>query len=311
MTSPVSLSHWHVLGAGAIGGLWAIRLRTGGYQVSLIEHSSFAAPHRPLCLMDEGQETCRDFSVRPPYCHDSLSPLLVTTKAGDTATALIPLLDDMKPGDIVLLLQNGMGVDDWLRQQRPDLCILTGITTDGVFRKSRNHLMLAGKGKTLLGGETPEEQLIAAQIAYQWSNCRATVEAVPDIRLRRWQKLAINCAINPLTALYHCRNGELEYRADALATMRELCTEVAAIMQAEGLPACGDALFTDACQIARQTAANTSSMLADVIAGRNTEIDFMNGHVVSMALRHGIPVPTNQAIIQAIRALHPPPDPTV
>lgn len=311
MTLPVSLSHWHILGAGAIGGLWAFRLFSTGCEVTLIGRSSSLESMQRLCLVEAGQKTCHDFPVRLPHTHQPLPILLITTKAGDTATALTPLLDDLHPGNIVVLLQNGMGVDEWVKQQRPDLFIVTGITTDGVFREDRQTLVLAGNGKTLLGGETPEEQQLAQRVAGQWQASGADVEAVPDIRLRRWQKLAINCAINPLTALLRCRNGELEHHADALATMRSLCAEVAATMQAEGLPANGDELFENACRVARQTAANTSSMLADVMAGRPTEIEFMNAHVARVALRHGIPAPTNQAITQAVRALHPAPDPAV
>jgi 2-dehydropantoate 2-reductase len=304
---PVSLSHWHILGAGAIGGLWAIRLHELGCRVSLIEHASPLTTHRTLYLLRRDREVCHDFPVRALNDHHSPSPLLVTTKARDTATALAPLLKHLRSGDIVLLLQNGMGVDDRLRQQRSDLTILTGITTDGVFRTHRSHLTLAGMGKTLLGGETTVEQAIATQIAQQWQRSDAEVIAVPDIRQHRWQKLAINCVINPLTALYRCRNGELENHAKAITTMRTICTEVAAVMQAEGLATNGEELFTLARQIARQTAANTSSMLADVLAGKATEIDFMNGYVVNVALRHGIPTPTNQDLLQAIRALHPHP----
>jgi 2-dehydropantoate 2-reductase len=217
---PVSLSHWHILGAGAIGGLWAIRLHELGCRVSLIEHASPLTTHRTLYLLRRDREVCHDFPVRALNDHHSPSPLLVTTKARDTATALAPLLKHLRSGDIVLLLQNGMGVDDRLRQQRSDLTILTGITTDGVFRTHRSHLTLAGMGKTLLGGETTVEQAIATQIAQQWQRSDAEVIAVPDIRQHRWQKLAINCVINPLTALYRCRNGELENHAKAITTMR-------------------------------------------------------------------------------------------
>jgi 2-dehydropantoate 2-reductase len=310
VTVPVSLSHWHILGAGAIGGLWAFRLHAGGHAVSLIERSPSSVSLVQLVLSANGRETRHTFPLQSPDNPDSPSPLLVTTKAGDTAAALSPLLATLKPGDIVLLLQNGMGVDEWLRQLRPDLLILTGITTDGVYRTDRHHLVLAGEGRTLLGGEAPEEYAIAQQVAQQWLNCGTAVEAVPDIRLHRWQKLAVNCAINPLTALYRCRNGELEHHADAISTMRTLCAEVAAVMQAEGIPTSAEALFASASQIARQTAANTSSMLADVMAGRKTEIDFMNGHVENVAMRYGIPVPTNHTLIQAIRALHPAVGPT-
>lgn len=297
-----ALSHWHVLGAGAIGGLWALRLQAIGCTVSLLASSPDVSPRR-LCLQADGERHCHDFDTSRG--DTPLSPLLVTTKAGSTKAALTPVLDRLEAGDIVLLLQNGMGIDDWLRQQRPDLTLITGITTDGVYRQSRNELVLAGRGVTLLGGETDREQDITGAIARQWSGTGADVSAVSDIRRQRWLKLAVNCAINPLTAVYRCRNGELALLPDALASMDAVCRETAAVMQAEGVPVEADALFARAVEVSRLTANNTSSMLADVLAGRVTEIDFMNGHVAAVAARHGLSTPTNTALVAAIHALHP------
>lgn len=303
MTAPESFPHWHILGAGAIGGLWALRLQALDRDVTLIERAA-SVTRRRLCLSDNHRERCHDFSVMAAdSLPQSLSPLLVTTKAGDTAIALQPLLPLLHPGDTVILFQNGMGVDDWLRQIRPDLLLLTAITTDGVYRQDRNTLVMAGHGTTLIGGESPEEQHQARHIAGLWRQSCARVEAVDDMRQRRWQKLAINCAINPLTGRYRCRNGDLLEKPEALLVMRTLCDEVAAVMRAEGLPAEGQALFDIACQVAHQTAANTSSMLADVLAGRPTEIDFMNGHVVRTGEKHRLGCPANAAITTEIHAL--------
>lgn len=303
MSTAESFPHWHILGAGAIGGLWALRLQALDREVTLIERARTLTPRR-LCLAEHLYERCHDFPVMAAATPgQALSPLLVTTKAGDTAAALQPLLPMLHAGDTVILLQNGMGVDDWLRQLRPDLLLLTAITTDGVYRQDRNTLVMAGHGVTLIGGEQPEEQLQAQHIAGLWRQSCARVEAVDDMRQRRWQKLAINCAINPLTARYRCRNGELLDKPDALRTMQALCHEVAAVMKAEGLSAEGPQLFDIACQVARQTGANTSSMLADVLAGRPTEIDFMNGFVVRTGEQHHLTSPTNAAITAEIHDL--------
>ena len=300
--TPPSLSHWHVLGAGAIGGLWALRLQAIGCRVTLLEPHP-AAPKRTLCLQADDERDCQDFDCSSGNA--PLSPLLVATKAASTKAALTPLLRLLAPDDIVVLLQNGMGVDEWLKAERPDLCLITGITTDGVFRKSRNELVLAGRGSTQLGGETPASHQAAEQIAQQWATTGADVTATAAIRTERWMKLAINCAINPLTALYRCRNGELMHYPDALATMAEVCREVAAVMHAEGIEASGDALYERALDVARRTEANTSSMLADVLAGRPTEVDFMNGHIVAVAARHGLAAPANARLVTAIHALQP------
>lgn len=296
------LSHWHVLGAGAIGGLWALRLQAIGCRVTLLAASPEPSTRR-LCLQADGMHHCHDFDTGPGV--PPLSPLLVTTKAGTTKAALAPLLDSLAADDIVLLLQNGMGIDDWLRQQRPDLTLITGITTDGVFRESRNELVLAGRGMTQLGGDTATERNTAEAIARQWAGTGADVSAEIDISPHRWRKLAVNCAINPLTALHRCRNGELVHLPEALTIMQAVCRETAAVMQAEGVPADGEALFATALDVCRRTAANTSSMLADVLGDRITEVDFMNGHVVAVAARHGLDTPANAALVTAIHALHP------
>ena len=74
-------------------------------------------------------------------------------------------------------------------------------------------------------------------------------------------------------------------------------------MRAEGIEASADALYERVLDVARRTAANTSSMLADVLAGKYTEVDFMNGHVVAVAARHGLVAPANARLLAAIRAL--------
>ena len=307
MIADPTLSHWHILGAGAIGGLWALRLHSIGCRVTLIERAPLS-PERRLQLTDNSHSSCHDFPVVAANAATLLlSPLLVTTKAGDTINVLAALLSRLSVGDTVLLLQNGMGIDDWLRQQRPDLQILTAITTDGVFRPTRDHLVMAGHGETLIGGNTAAEQETAMQIAPQWQKTGEVVQAVTDIQRRRWQKLAINCAINPLTARYRCRNGALLDMPEALSAMRSICAEVAEVMSLEGYPASTASLYDAACAVARQTATNTSSMLADIQAQRPTEVDFMNGHIVTMARKHGIATPSNARITAEIRALHPPP----
>ncbi|MDO8266657.1 MAG: 2-dehydropantoate 2-reductase [Moraxellaceae bacterium] len=307
MIADPTLSHWHILGAGAIGGLWALRLHSIGCRVTLVERAPLS-PERHLQLTDNSHTSCHDFPVVAANAAIlPLSPLLITTKASDTLAALTPLLPRLNAGDTVLLLQNGMGIDDWLRQQRPDLQILTAITTDGVFRPTRDHLVMAGHGETLIGGDTAVEQEAALQIARQWQKTGEAVQAVADIQRRRWQKLAINCAINPLTTRYRCCNGALLDMPEALFAMQSICAEVAVVMRLEGHPASTASLFDAACAVARQTGTNTSSMLADVQAKRPTEIDFMNGHIVTMARKHGIDTPANARITAEVRALHPHP----
>jgi len=299
-------SSWHVLGAGAIGGLWALRMASAGIHVTLLTHDNTAAPSRKLLLQDGSSTLEHTFKQASTESSGDISCLLVTTKAGITTTALAPLLPHLPTGAIVLLLQNGMGTEDTLQAQRPDLCVLNAITTDGVFRRGKDDLVQAGHGETWLGSMHRRDEENARAIATTLSQTGWPVHFAPDIRLRRWQKLAMNCAINPLTARYHCRNGELLDKPEALATMLGICTEVAAVMQAEGMNADSEALFRLACEGAAKTAANISSMRADVEAGRRTEIAFLNGYLLSRAVPHGIATPVNSTLCAEILAMSPP-----
>lgn len=296
LSPPAVPAPWHVLGAGAIGGLWALRLAARRFPVILIGRS--ALPSRTLRLQDGDAVHERSLPQVSAGATGPLQRLLVATKCQDTQDALAPLLPDLAPAATVVLLQNGMGVEDWLRASRPDLHVLVAITTDGVFRPAPGTLVLAGRGGTWLGCLALADSALATAVAADLGMAFA-----PDIRERRWLKLAMNCAINPLTALRRCRNGELLTDAAALADMRATCAEVACVMRAEGLAADSESLYRLACETAEKTAGNISSMRADVEAGRATEIDFLNGFVVARAQAHGIRVPANARLVAAIHAL--------
>lgn len=300
--NPVLKTPWHVLGAGAIGGLWALRLAAAGHAVTLLAHED-AARSRRLTLMEGEPSLAGEFPQIRSTLATGIAQLLVTTKSNLTATAMAPLLPGLAAGSTVLLLQNGMGADEWLLAQRPDLHVLVGITTDGVYRRDRNTLVQAGRGETLIGTSTIADVPLAEKIAEEFAATGAAARFAADIRLRRWEKLAMNCAINPLTALYRCRNGELLEKPEALQTMQLIAGEVATVMQAEGMLMDAEELFRRICLAAEKTAANISSMHADVAAGRATEIAFINGYVADRAKRHGIAVPQNLKLLADIQAL--------
>lgn len=293
---------WHILGAGAIGGLWAMRLASAGIGVTLLKHND-SRPARTITLQDGTQYSRHCFTQHTADNAGSISRLLVCTKAGNSMPALTALLPLLADDACVVFLQNGMGTEDFLHTLRPGLCVLNAITSDGVFRPDKDQLVQAGHGETWLGCNDAAHEKTAQLIAATLSSTGWPVHFATDMLQRRWQKLAINCAINPLTARYRCHNGELLNNVEAVATMRSICTEVALVMNAEGLSADAEQLFQLACQTAEKTAANISSMRADVDAGRCTEVDFMNGYLLRRASAHGIAVPVNKALCAEIQAL--------
>ena len=118
-----------------------------------------------------------------------------------------------------------------------------------------------------------------------------------------WVKGVANAAINPLTALWRVPNGELLTAPERRGLLADLVVEAAAVTRARGitLPLADPLAHTE--HICRVSAANHSSMLQDIEHGRPTEIDSINGVIVSEGRRLGVPVPLNEAVWRLVRAM--------
>lgn len=296
---------WHVLGPGAIGSLFAWYLADAGLQVRLLtRHAGESA--RLITLehqghLDKGHHDTRAFHVDH---HDTpIQRLLVTVKAHQTETALHAIAHRITADTLILFLQNGMGAWQVAERLFPDSPCILGTTTEGAWRAADHHIVHAGRGETWIGSLQSRWQPQAVSVVRQWQHTLFHPHHDDNILARLWRKLAINCAINPLTVLYDCRNGELLDKPAALVQMKAICAEVEEVMAAVlGVPA-SMPLLELACDVARKTGANQSSMLQDYRRGQPTEIDFITGYLVQEARRLGLDVPENAAVLSAVRQM--------
>lgn len=278
---------WHLLGAGSMGSLAAHRLLQSGYQVRSINRQQ-TAQQRTLHWPDGRQHT---FSLPAASEDEPINHLLLAVKAGDTRTALTPLITRLSPSADILRLQNGMGVLDEI--VLPDsVRVFHLVTTDGAWR-SAEQVHVVAENNTLLGTEdasvAPPSWFKSLQP--HWSG----LQWCQDIERAQWRKLAVNAVINPLTALYRCCNGELLDGAERQQQMAALAAEVDQVLSAY-YPDWPMDTLARSCDIAEQTAANTSSMLADVLAGRSTELSYINGYLLKQAKRAGLFLPSHQSL---------------
>lgn len=118
-----------------------------------------------------------------------------------------------------------------------------------------------------------------------------------DILTRLWRKLALNCAINPLTVLHDCQNGGL---LGHLGEVDALCAELAQLLRRCGQPEAADGLDEEVQRVILATAANYSSMYQDVRAGRRTEVHYLLGHACRAAGRHGLQLPELERLLQRL-----------
>jgi 2-dehydropantoate 2-reductase len=126
----------------------------------------------------------------------------------------------------------------------------------------------------------------------------------PAILQRLWQKLIINAGINPYTAILDCPNGEILSAPLYQSTIDELCQELSELMSAAvQIRQTPGSLRQRIEQVAQNTAGNTSSMRADVLRKRQTEIDFINGYLAKLGKELGIETPVNQMLTEQVQQL--------
>jgi 2-dehydropantoate 2-reductase len=194
-----------------------------------------------------------------------------------------------------------MGFAETLRKRLPHLDLYSGTTTEGAYQLGPREICHAGRGQTRVGQAgtaNPAPWFTQWEIAVPDSLWDANIEQA------LWLKLAINCAINPLTAIHRCPNGELLDNPDLEQQVQQLCLEIEQVSSAAGLGETVRGLHSSVAEVIRGTAANRSSMLQDVLAGRPTEIDYITGYLLELASRHGVPTPHNTAILDKIRSLN-------
>lgn len=135
----------------------------------------------------------------------------------------------------------------------------------------------------------------------------------PEQILRaRLLKLVVNSVFNPLTAIFGCKSGDLIDSAEARDMSLHLIREAGLIARAM-LPRSSDdhveQEFTDEAlsdlfwDLARKNANNIGSMLQDIRKGRKTEVDYINGYLVSQGQRLGLPTVHHEKICDTIRKL--------
>ncbi|CAD5106853.1 putative 2-dehydropantoate 2-reductase [Zestomonas carbonaria] len=280
---------WHILGAGSLGGLWAARLARTGLPVRLIlrDRARLAGYRRlgGLTLVEPEQTSLYPIPAQTPDDPEPIDRLLLACKAYDAEEAVASVAARLTPGAELILLQNGLGSQDAVAARLPRARCILASSTEGAFRDDNFRVVFAGQGFTWLGD--PREptapawlaELHAAGIPHQWT---------PDILARLWRKLALNCAINPLTVLHTCRNGGL---AEHAAEVAGLCDELVELLRACGQDSAAEDLQAEVERVIQATAANYSSMYQDVAHGRRTEIGYLLGHALAEAQRHDLSLP--------------------
>ena len=284
-----------VIGPGAMGCLFSARLALSGVQTTLVDYKTDRASR----LLQSGikLETGEGVVVAKPHvalrAPEGQDLIIVLTKAYTTGSLRLP------HNTAVLTLQNGLNNVEALCSLVGSSSVLAGTTCEAAMLVGEGHVRHVASGMTTVGSWTSCSPKVAAEILAK-AGFEVEVTEAPGQKL--WEKVAINSGINPLSALLNVANGRLLELVEVRQLMRDLVVEAAKIAATEGYRF-EYSLVERAEDICRETAANISSMLQDIRAGRKTEIDAISGEIIRRAELASLPTPRTRVVWQLVKGL--------
>lgn len=290
---------WYIAGLGAISSLCTATASKNQLSITPIVRSKKYQTHEFIDLNNQ--------SWRLPegqYLDDirQITQLVVPLKSYDIEPFLKQVTNKLTANSQVILCHNGLGTIELALNILPEDCNLYFCTTNnGVFKKG-NKAVYAGSGPSfwqLVKQGNP--RLLNNQV---FSSIFPNVTESKDLSLLLWQKLIVNCAINPLTAIHNIKNGELA-NSKFQNAVESIVKEAVLIANSHGINIKFSEMLIKVQQVIEQTSANTSSMLQDVKNNKPTEIDYITGYIVAQARTANVPSPVNNSLLKQVKEIQP------
>jgi 2-dehydropantoate 2-reductase len=294
-----------VVGAGAMGCLYAAFLRRAGREVALLEKS----PEVVARIRGEGV-TVRNggdaLSLRVPASHDpgELAPpdaVLFCVKCYQTEQAaelVAPLVGERTA---VVSLQNGWGNGELLARRFGAERLVVGVTYASSTLLGPGEVAARLAGGTFVGPYAAPGASAAAAVASALAAAGFEVEQPDSIRTEIWKKLVLNAATLPTSALTRLPAAGLLASVPMDALVEKVAREAVAVAQASGYAIDPAERVREIRRVLAAAGEGRSSMLQDVERGARTEVDVLTGAVVRAAEERGVEVPANRILLALVR----------
>jgi 2-dehydropantoate 2-reductase len=296
-----------VVGCGAVGSLFAANLAqlddVEVWAYDLAQDHVDAINVNGLRLSGAGDVVGRlratSDAAELPACDFGI----VATKAMHTEAAISAAAPAFGEGS-VCSVQNGLGNEESIAQHAER--VIRGTTFPAGRILEPGHVQWDVKGDTTVGPFEPSPAPMAevARLADACTRAGLPTAAVADARGPQWRKVIFNAATNPVGALTGLTHGRVCEDPGLRRLVSGLVDEGKAVAAAQGieLDADPEELIDHA---ARPDVAydHKASMLQDVEARRQTEIEYLNGGIVRFGRQHGVPTPLNEAILALVKGL--------
>lgn len=286
-----------VLGAGAIGSLYGAKLSKLN-DVILITRQEHADKINKDGLKITGLEnkTYKSKATTKVKKIYGNTLILLTTKVYDSRKAIKEIKNLLKKDTIILCLQNGLYSESIVKEVVGKKClVLRAITNFGAAFLKPGVVQFNGYSHTAI-----EKSSMSKEIVNNFTNCSLNAYVSANIKADMWKKLILNCVLNPLTAILMVENGKIaDKRLNPLKKL--IVDECLKVAKRDGVTFKID--FVKTINDAIKNSRNVSSMQQDLIKGKRTEIDYLNGAVVKLGKKYGIKCPVNEALAMIVKEM--------
>src|SRR5262245_57383529 len=296
-----------VVGAGAMGSVYAGILGDNGNEVWAVdvwaEHVD-AIRERGLTVDGaSGSRTVRIEATTDPAAVGVCELVVIATKAMQVEAAAAGASPLVGPDTVVLPIQNGLGSPDRVAAILGEERVAVGVAGGfGASIVAPGHVHHEGWELVRLGERRGPATPRIRRIADVWSDAGFRVEVYDDVERLVWEKLIFNVCFSGTCAVLERRIGEVIADPAAWQVASGCAREAYDVARARGIELAFDDPVAYTRAFGEKIAGARPSMLLDLLAGRPSEVDVINGAIPPAAREFGLAAPVNETVSALVRA---------
>lgn len=295
-----------VIGAGAMGSIYGGHLSKENEVVLIDKDAALieAITSKGLTLEEQGESNI--YHPHAVTSSEGIGPVdlvIVFVKALFSRAALAENRHLIGEHTYLMTLQNGSGHEDILKEFAPLSHIIIGTTEDNGAVLEKGHVRHGGEGGTNIGMLEPDAEGFLPRLKEVLDGAGFVGKIQTNIQQLIWDKLFTNVSLSAVTGILGVRMGFIAGDPHAWSMTCQLLEEALTVAKALGLSFDGEEMQERVRQTSLKNPEGQTSIYADLMAGRRTEVDTISGSVVRAAKKCGIEVPTHEFVVNMVHAM--------
>lgn len=295
-----------IVGAGAMGQLFGTKLASAGHDVVMIDaFDSVVRSINERGLSLRMGDVSTNVAVRASLAadeHEVVDLVLVFTKTMHSQAALDSVAHLIAPHTLGMSVQNGLGNEVPLTSRFGVSRTVIGMTDYPADRSADGTIYSEPTGTIVVGGLTPEATDQARGIVAMFNRADLHTTLHPDVMVPIWEKVIFNAVLNTVSAVSGMTVGAMAKELPAQRLAEAVVSECFAVAHAEGILFDEERVRSSMRNAYTHHGEHKTSMLADLEAGRPTEVESIGGAICALGEKRGVLTPVLSVLSEVVRA---------